>query len=59
MSDDLKKKGEPDRSRINIHEPWEVEYWTKRLGCTPAELKQAVKDSGSTSVEKVKKQLNK
>lgn len=45
MSDDLKKKGEPDRSRINIHEPWEVEYWTKRLGCTPAELKQAVKDS--------------
>ena len=30
--DDLKKKGSQDRSKINMHEPHEVKYWTKELG---------------------------
>lgn len=46
MSDDLKKRGPADRSRINIHEKWEVEYWTKELGCTEAQLRAAVAKVG-------------
>ena len=29
--DDLKKKRTADRSKINMHEPWEVDHWTKEL----------------------------
>jgi hypothetical protein len=25
-------KGPQDRSKINMHEPYEVKYWTKELG---------------------------
>ena len=27
MSDDVLKRGQPDRSRINMHEDYEVKYW--------------------------------
>jgi hypothetical protein len=30
--DDLKKKGSADRNKINLHEPWEIDHWTKELG---------------------------
>ena len=46
MSDDLSKRGASDRSRINIHEEHEVRYWTQKLGCTRAQLEQAVKSVG-------------
>jgi hypothetical protein len=38
--DDLKKKGTADRSKINVHEVWEVEYWTRELGVSKAELQR-------------------
>jgi hypothetical protein len=44
--DDRTKRGPQDRSRINIHESWEVRYWCERLGVTPAELRRAVKSAG-------------
>jgi len=46
MSDDLSKKGPVDRSRINIHEAWEVEYWCKEFGCTKEQLVAAVRAVG-------------
>jgi hypothetical protein len=46
MSDDLSKRGAADRLRINIHEEHEVRYWTQKLGCTRAQLEQAVKSVG-------------
>ncbi|WP_338821474.1 DUF3606 domain-containing protein [Bradyrhizobium septentrionale] len=46
MSDDLKNRGPADRARINIHEDYEVRYWCPRLGCTKAELIDAVKHAG-------------
>lgn len=46
MADDLKNRGEPDRSRINMAEPHEVRYWTKELGVTEEQLQQAVKSAG-------------
>ena len=30
--DDLKKKGADDRSKINMSEAWEVDFWTNELG---------------------------
>lgn len=58
MADNLKDRGEPDRSLVNLKEPWEIDYWTKRFGCTPSELKDAVKKVGD-SADKVKKELKK
>jgi len=54
--DDRSKVGQPDRSRINLDEPYEVKYWTQTLGVTDAELASAVKAVGS-SVNKVKAHL--
>lgn len=42
MSDDKHNRGPRDRERINIHEPYEVRYWTGHFGCTESELRQAV-----------------
>jgi hypothetical protein len=54
MADDLKDRGPRDRARIALDEDWEVRYWSKEFGCTPDELRQAVKDAGSNSVDKVR-----
>jgi hypothetical protein len=58
MADDLTKKRPQDASKVNVHEPWEVEYWTKRLECTPQQLRDAVQKVGP-SAEKVRKELGK
>ena len=57
MTDDLKNKGPQDRSRINIHELWEVEYWCRELGCTQAKLREAVNAVG-VSVAHVRQYLS-
>lgn len=49
MSDDKKKTGTADRDRINVNEDYEVQYWTKALGITAAQLKEAVKAVGPTT----------
>jgi hypothetical protein len=56
MSDDLTKRRPQDASKINVHEAWELEYWCKALGVSPARLKEAVAKVG-TSVVAVKKHL--
>jgi len=56
--DDRSKRGPQDRSRINVHEPWEVKYWCKRLGVTPTDLRRAVKSAGP-SVKNVRRELGK
>lgn len=47
MSDDKTKSGGQDRSRINIHEEYELRDWSKRLGVSPDELKKAVAAVGT------------
>ncbi len=58
MPDDTKIKRAQDRKRINVHEKYEVEYWTKTLGVSPDQLRDAVNTVG-TSVEKVREYLKK
>ena len=58
MPDDLNKKRPLDASRVNIHEPWEVNYWCSEFNCTKAQLEAAVKFVG-TSADRVKNYLKK
>jgi len=54
--DDLKKKGPQDRSKINMHEDYEVKYWTKELGVDKEQLQKLV-DKVGNSATAVRKEL--
>jgi hypothetical protein len=56
MSDELKDRVEPDRSRINVSEPHEVKYWIKELRVDAVTLGHAVRAVGP-SAEAVRKYL--
>ena len=58
MADNLKDRGPQDRSRINVNERWELEYWTRHFGVNEEQLRTAVNSAG-TSVEAVGKHLGK
>jgi hypothetical protein len=58
MADDLKNRGSQDRSRINTSEEHEVQYWTKDLGVSAADLKRLVQMHGS-SAEKIREVVGK
>ena len=58
MADNLQSTGPQDRSRINIHEDWEVRYWTEALGVTREQLTELVKEVG-TSANAVRQRLGK
>ena len=46
MADDLSKRGGADRNRVNVQEPHEVQYWTRKFGCSEQQLKEAVSRVG-------------
>jgi Protein of unknown function (DUF3606) len=46
MTDDLKNRGPADRSRVNIHEDYEVRYWTEKWGVSETQLVAAVIKAG-------------
>lgn len=58
MSDDMTNRGPQDRARINVNEAHELRYWTKELGVTEAQLKEAVNAVG-VSAAAVRKHLGK
>jgi len=49
--DNLKNKGPQDRSRINLSEEWELEYWSAAFHCTRDQLREAVKTVGNSADE--------
>ena len=56
MADDKNEVGVPDRARINLSEEYEVRDWTKSLGVSEDELREAV-DAVGNSAEKVREYL--
>ena len=52
----LHNKGQPDRSKINMHEDYEVKYWTHQLGVSREQLQRAV-DKVGNSAAAVRKEL--
>jgi hypothetical protein len=51
MADNLKKRGKPDRSRINVNERWEFDYWKEELGVSGQALGAAVRMVGPMWVD--------
>jgi hypothetical protein len=49
MADDKTNRGEPDRSRINMSEDYEVKYWMERLGTTREEQQKAIDRVGNSA----------
>ena len=58
MADSSKDRGQADRSRINLHQEHEVQYWTHALGVTREELENAVKEVGVMAAD-VRRKLKK
>ncbi|WP_439372668.1 DUF3606 domain-containing protein [Bradyrhizobium sp. DASA03120] len=56
MADDKSKTDYRDRTRINLNEDYEKEYWKKRFGVSGQALAGAVRTVG-VSVKKVEKYL--
>jgi len=54
--DNLTKKDQRDRSKINMHEDFEVKYWTHALGVSREKLQRAV-DKVGNSAAAVRKEL--
>jgi hypothetical protein len=54
--DSLTKRSQPDRSKINMNEDFEVKYWTKALGVDREMLRRAV-DKVGNSAATVRKEL--
>ena len=58
MADDLQQRGPADRSRVNLNEPWEIEWWSKKWSISPERLRAAVAKVG-VSVKKIAQHLDK
>jgi hypothetical protein len=52
----LTKRVQPDRSKINMHEAFEVKYWTHALGISKEQLQKAI-DTVGNSAAAVRKEL--
>ena len=50
------KRSGPDRGKINMHEDYEVKYWTKELGVTRGELQKLIDKVGGLAAA-VRKEL--
>ena len=49
MADDKVKKFPQDANRINIHEPYELEYWSRKFGVAPQKIRDAVGVVGTSA----------
>ncbi|VVD29863.1 DUF3606 domain-containing protein [Paraburkholderia dioscoreae] len=58
MADNLKIREPQDGKQVNVHEPWELEYWSNKFGVSKEALKRAVAQVG-THVDAVRRHLGK
>jgi hypothetical protein len=58
MTDNLKDLGSADRKRINLHEQWEIDYWTDKWSISREQLEKAVAKAGPMAAD-VAKELGK
>lgn len=57
MADNKTKKGKADRSRINMSERYEVDYWKNKFGVSGQALGGAIRAVGSSDAKKVEAYL--
>ena len=58
MADNLKRKAPEDPKKINVNQPWELDYWSTKFNVSEVRLIAAVKKVG-VMVVNVKRELNK
>ena len=58
MSDELLSRAPANPDQINLHEEWELTYWTKLLGTSEGDLRNAVQAVGPKT-DAVRKHLGK
>ena len=58
MPDDKQTRNSPDNKRIDVNDRDEMRNWTKSLGVTEEQLREAVTRAG-TSADKVREHLRK
>lgn len=46
MPDNLSIRRPADPKRVNVHEDWEVKYWTTHFRASPDQLRTAVRAVG-------------
>ena len=51
MADNKQKPGNPDKSRINVNEEYELNDWSKKFGVNRAALKNAVEAVGTSAAD--------
>ena len=56
MPDNLTQRHQPDRSKINMNEDYEVKYWTHALGASRDQIQRAI-DKVGNSAAAVRKEL--
>jgi hypothetical protein len=56
MADDAAKRGPQDRSRINLTEKNELQYWANKFGVSTERVRQAVEKVGP-SAEAVEREI--
>ena len=56
MADDPSKRGQSDRSQINVNEKHELRHWSKKFSVSPERLREVVEKVG-TRVEDVERAL--
>jgi len=58
MADNPDDRGPRDRMRINVNQPHELQYWSRKFGVTEQELRSAVEKAGPM-VDSVQRHLGK
>jgi Protein of unknown function (DUF3606) len=51
MADDKSNSGGQDRTRINVHEDYELRDWAKKFDSTPEQIREAVKAVGDRAAD--------
>jgi hypothetical protein len=54
--DGLTKREQPDRSKINLHQPDELKYWSHALGVSKEKIRAAIEKVGNSAAA-VRKEL--
>ena len=60
MSDNLQHRGGQDRTRIDVHQDYELRDWARKFGVTREQLEEAVRAVGNSAqaVERHLKEKN-
>jgi hypothetical protein len=57
MAEERNVRGPADHARVNVNEQHELDYWTKKWGCSERELKRAVKTTASEMADTLEEYL--